>query len=365
MRAGRSEPAKTARRRPMPPPPADPVRRPPHSRRPADAGIVPHRPAPDAAVDGRARGGAQRRRSRSCARCSTRFDGCALKATATQLVFADGNPQARVMFVGEAPGRDEDIEGLPFVGRSGKLLDRMLAAIGLDRTRSTSPTSCPGGRPATARRRRQETQICLPFIARQIELADPDILVCARRPVGADAAADLRGHHPHARPLVRLRHRDARSAPCATFHPAYLLRSPLAKRLAWRDFLAIKKALDNAPATRPRVNLNDKDPLRRVALDCPAVAISIAHALLHGSGFATALGSTRESHVRRIGPSARPVRPPSDTSQRRNPISATTAHQPSARPSQPHRTHHAAVASVNPDVARRRHLLYQCHPRRE
>jgi len=64
-----------------------------------------------------------------------RFDGCALKATATQLVFADGNPEARLMFVGEAPGRDEDIEGLPFVGRSGKLLDRMLAAIGLDRAR--------------------------------------------------------------------------------------------------------------------------------------------------------------------------------------------------------------------------------------
>jgi DNA polymerase len=83
------------------------------------------------------------------------FEGCALKNTATRLVFADGNPQARIMFVGEAPGRDEDIEGLPFVGRSGKLLDRMIAAIGLDRSKAYIANVIPGGRPATARRRRR------------------------------------------------------------------------------------------------------------------------------------------------------------------------------------------------------------------
>src|SRR5262245_16283025 len=92
-----------------------------------------------------------------------RFEGCALRATATQLVFADGNPQARLMFIGEAPGRDEDIEGLPFVGRSGKLLDRMLAAIGLDRTSvyiaNIVPWRPPGNRTPTP----QETAICLPF----------------------------------------------------------------------------------------------------------------------------------------------------------------------------------------------------------
>src|SRR5262249_10120078 len=103
-----------------------------------------------------------------------RFEGCALRATATQLVFADGNPQARVMFVGEAPGRDEDIEGLPFVGRSGKLLDRMMAAIGLDRTSvyiaNIVPWRPPGNRTPTP----QESAICLPFTLRQIELADPD-----------------------------------------------------------------------------------------------------------------------------------------------------------------------------------------------
>jgi len=106
------------------------------------------------------------------------FDGCALKATATRLVFADGNPQAKLMFVGEAPGRDEDLEGLPFVGRSGKLLDLMLAAIGLDRTKvyiaNIVPWRPPGNRTPTP----QEQQICLPFILRQIELVDPDILVC-------------------------------------------------------------------------------------------------------------------------------------------------------------------------------------------
>jgi DNA polymerase len=172
------------------------------------------------------------------------FEGCALKGTATQLVFADGNPKAKVMFVGEAPGRDEDIEGLPFVGRSGKLLDRMMAAIGLDRTSvyiaNIIPWRPPGNRTPTP----QESQICLPFIQRQIELVDPDILVC----LGGPSATTLLGikegitksrgrwfnYHTGTREIRAM----------ATFHPAFLLRSPLQKRLAWRDFLAIKKALE-------------------------------------------------------------------------------------------------------------------------
>ena len=110
------------------------------------------------------------------------FQGCALRATATQLVFADGNPDGRVMFVGEAPGYEEDMTGRPFVGRSGKLLDRMMEAIGLDRTKAyianVVPWRPPGNRTPTP----QETAICLPFIRRQIELADPDILVCLGQP---------------------------------------------------------------------------------------------------------------------------------------------------------------------------------------
>ena len=174
------------------------------------------------------------------------FDGCALKATATQLVFADGNPQAKVMFVGEAPGRDEDIEGLPFVGRSGKLLDRMLAAIGLDRTSvyiaNIVPWRPPGNRTPTP----QEQAICLPFIHRQIELVDPDILIC----LGGPSAQTLLGVKDG---ITKIRgrwfpfntgKRDIRAMP--TFHPAFLLRSPLQKRFAWRDFLAIKKALSES-----------------------------------------------------------------------------------------------------------------------
>ena len=111
-----------------------------------------------------------------------RFEGCGLRKTAKQLVFAAGNPQARVMFVGEAPGREEDLEGLPFVGRSGQLLDRIMAAIGLDRSNAyianVIPWRPPGNRTPTP----QETQICLPFTQRQIELADPDILVCLGGP---------------------------------------------------------------------------------------------------------------------------------------------------------------------------------------
>ncbi len=171
------------------------------------------------------------------------FEGCALKGTATQLVFADGNPQAKIMFVGEAPGRDEDIEGLPFVGRSGKLLDRMLSAIGLDRSSvyiaNIIPWRPPGNRTPTP----QESQICLPFIQRQIELVDPDILVC----LGGPSAQTLLGIREG---ITKMRgrwfsyhtgKREIRAM--ATFHPAFLLRSPLQKRLAWRDFLAIKKAL--------------------------------------------------------------------------------------------------------------------------
>jgi DNA polymerase len=171
------------------------------------------------------------------------FQGCALKATATQLVFADGNPQARLMLVGEAPGRDEDIEGLPFVGRSGKLLDQMLAAIGLDRTQvyiaNIVPWRPPGNRTPTP----QEQQTCLPFILRQIELADPDVLVC----LGGPSAQALLGIKEG---ITKTRGRwfnfetgKRQIRALATFHPAFLLRSPLQKRFAWRDFLAIKKAL--------------------------------------------------------------------------------------------------------------------------
>ena len=171
------------------------------------------------------------------------FDGCALKQTATRLVFADGNPQARVMFVGEAPGREEDIEGLPFVGRSGKLLDRMIAAIGLDRSKAyianVIPWRPPGNRTPTP----QETQICLPFIQRQIELVNPDVLVTLGNPSTQTLLSTREG-------IMKTRGKwfdyDTGTRvirALATFHPAYLLRSPSYKRMAWQDLRAIAKAL--------------------------------------------------------------------------------------------------------------------------
>jgi uracil-DNA glycosylase family 4 len=161
------------------------------------------------------------------------FEGCSLRNTATQLVFADGNPESRLMFVGEAPGHEEDISGRPFVGRSG----------GLDRTKvyiaNVVPWRPPGNRTPTP----QETAICLPFIRRQIELADPDILVC----LGGPSMQTLLGTKDG---ITRMRGRwlpfdtgKREIKAMATFHPAFLLRSPLQKRFSWRDFLAIKKAL--------------------------------------------------------------------------------------------------------------------------
>ncbi|MCW5696932.1 MAG: uracil-DNA glycosylase [Bauldia sp.] len=174
------------------------------------------------------------------------FEGCNLRLTATNLVFADGTPGSRVMLVGEAPGRDEDIQGLPFVGRSGQLLDRMLAAIGLDRTSvyiaNVVPWRPPGNRTPTP----QETASCRPFIRRQIELSNPDFLVC----LGGAATHEL---FETSEGILRLRGkwrtydtgtRTIRAM--AMLHPAYLLRQPLHKRLAWRDLMALKAALDGS-----------------------------------------------------------------------------------------------------------------------
>jgi uracil-DNA glycosylase len=173
-----------------------------------------------------------------------KFEGCALRTTAKQLVFADGNPQARVMFVGEAPGREEDLEGLPFVGRSGKLLDLMMAAINLNRTTAYIANIIPWRPPGNRTPTPQESQICVPFILRQIELANPDILVCLGGP-SAQTLLGLKDGIKRTRGKwfsFRTGTREIRAI--ATFHPAYLLRSPLEKRFAWRDFLAVKKALD-------------------------------------------------------------------------------------------------------------------------
>jgi DNA polymerase len=168
------------------------------------------------------------------------FEGCPLKRTATRLCFADGVPGARLMLIGEAPGADEDRQGIPFVGPSGQLLDRMLAAAGVPREAVWITNAIfwrpPGNRaPTTA-----EVAACLPFLERQIELLEPAlILFLGGAAVKAlldlqDGVTRLRG-----RPLTYTT-RNGRAIPArVTFHPAYLLRQPAQKRFAWRDLLAV------------------------------------------------------------------------------------------------------------------------------
>jgi uracil-DNA glycosylase len=175
-----------------------------------------------------------------------RFDGCALKRTATNTVFADGNPAAPVMFIGEAPGADEDRIGRPFVGRAGQLLDRMLSAIGLDRTGVLITNVIywrpPGNRTPTA----AEIASCLPFVLRHIALVRPKVLVLC----GGTAAGALL---PQSQGITRLRGRwfdlsipglDRPVPTLPMFHPSFLLRAPERKREAWRDLLALRARLD-------------------------------------------------------------------------------------------------------------------------
>jgi uracil-DNA glycosylase family 4 len=181
------------------------------------------------------------------------FEGCPLKKTAMHTVFADGNPKAEIMLVGEAPGADEDRQGLPFVGLSGQLLDRMFAAIGYDRTTlyisNIIPWRPPGNRPPTL----EETTICLPFIERHIALANPKVLIF----VGGVAAKTLL---KSTEGITRLRGKwlsytnsylDHSISGYAIFHPAYLLRSPAQKKYAWLDLLKLKIELEKNPLSEP------------------------------------------------------------------------------------------------------------------
>lgn len=171
------------------------------------------------------------------------FDGCPLKATAMNTVFADGNPQARVMLIGEAPGEDEDRQGKPFVGVSGKLLDRMLGQIGLDRSAvyisNILPWRPPGNRSPT----QAEIAACLPFLERHVELVRPKLLVA----LGGVSAKTLLNR---AEGITRLRGQwrtyEVAGTPVPLMpmlHPAYLLRNPIAKREAWRDMLALQQKI--------------------------------------------------------------------------------------------------------------------------
>lgn len=226
------------------PAPALPEQKPAETPRvaPRPAIAAPSLAVPDEAAVARAREEATRAHNLEELRAKLEaYDGCALKFTATKLVFSDGNPQAKIMLVGEAPGRDEDLDGRPFVGRAGQLLDRMLKAIELDRSQVYIANVIywrpPGNRTPTP----METEICRPFIERQIEIVNPDILVF----LGNVSTKCLL---PNADGILRMRGNwtewtspSGKTYPVLpTLHPAYLLRQPAQKRLAWRDLLSLK-----------------------------------------------------------------------------------------------------------------------------
>jgi uracil-DNA glycosylase len=173
------------------------------------------------------------------------FDGCALKRTATNTVFADGNPEAALMVIGEAPGADEDRIGRPFVGRAGQLLDRMLAAIGIDRTSAYITNVLFWRPPGNRKPTNDEIAACLPFLWRHIALAHPSVVVLA----GGTSASTLLGKSEG---ITRLRGRwfdlpvPGLSTPVpalATYHPSFLLRAPARKSEAWSDLLSLQTRL--------------------------------------------------------------------------------------------------------------------------
>lgn len=172
------------------------------------------------------------------------YNGCGLKLRATQLVFADGNPDADIMLIGEAPGAEEDRQGKPFVGKSGQLLDRMLAAIGLDRTKvyiaNTVPWRPPGNRTPTP----EEMALCLPFLHRQVELVAPKIVMTLGGPAMQTVFSTSSG-------IIKMRGKWSGVAigrhqvdAMPTLHPAYLLRNPAAKQQAWKDMLSLKLKME-------------------------------------------------------------------------------------------------------------------------
>lgn len=175
------------------------------------------------------------------------YEHCALKRGARNLVFSDGHASARVMFIGEAPGRDEDLQGKPFVGRAGQLLDRMLAAIELDR-RSEDPAKgvyitnvLPWRPPQNRDPEPLEIAMMRPFMQRHVDLVNPDVVVLMGN-ISCYAGIGKRG-------ITRLRGTWAQAygkPALLMFHPAYLLRNPAAKRQAWADLLELKARLEEA-----------------------------------------------------------------------------------------------------------------------
>lgn len=181
------------------------------------------------------------------------FDGCALKKTATNTVFSDGNPQAPVMLIGEAPGANEDKEGIPFCGASGKLLDKILASIGLTRAKNLYITNNLFWRPPGNRRPTpEELAMCSPFVEKHIALINPALLILAGSTSATSVLNTTQG-------VTKLRGKffdytngylNGKTIPAiVTFHPSYLLRQPSQKRMVWHDMLEVKAFLEGKGIT--------------------------------------------------------------------------------------------------------------------
>lgn len=172
------------------------------------------------------------------------FTGCNLRHSAKTLVFADGNPEADIMFIGEAPGREEDLQGMPFVGRAGQLLDRMLAAIGLSRDTAYITNMIPWRPPGNRTPAAHEIELCRPFIERHIVLAQPKLLVMLGNVASKSLLDTDKGILSLRGTWMNRKAGDAEIPALPTLHPAYLLRNPAQKRLAWADFLSLRERLD-------------------------------------------------------------------------------------------------------------------------
>jgi len=228
---------------PMAPPAPPPLERPGAAARAASPALA----APGDAADSARRLAAAAQTLAELEAAIRAFEGCALKQTATNTVIADGNPGSGLMIVGEAPGADEDRIGKPFVGRAGQLLDRMLAAIGIDRSGAYITNVLywrpPGNRTPSS----DEIAICLPFLWRHIALVRPRLLVMA----GGTAASTILGRKEG---IMRLRGRwfdlpvpglDKPLPALATYHPSFLLRAPARKSEAWIDLLSLQARLES------------------------------------------------------------------------------------------------------------------------
>lgn len=172
------------------------------------------------------------------------FEGCSLKLTASKTVFGDGNPNSKIMLIGEAPGADEDRIGLPFVGRSGKLLDKMLKTIGLDRQKCYITNILPWRPPGNRTPTEAEVSVCFPFLKKQIDLIEPDVMILLG---GSAANALLQTGEPISKlrgKWLEYKNNNGKVIDVlATFHPAYLLRNSGQKSKAWADFLRLNKKI--------------------------------------------------------------------------------------------------------------------------